>query len=73
MTKRIAVLLILAASLPALGQKRERTRHPRRSNRESYLWTAQYKDGLHTFAKHPTGACSHHGGVAQWIKPQADI
>ncbi len=29
--------------------------------------TAQCKDGTYSHAKHHTGACSHHGGVAKWL------
>jgi hypothetical protein len=28
--------------------------------------TAICRDGSHSHAEHTTGACSHHGGVAQW-------
>ncbi|MGO9152936.1 DUF3761 domain-containing protein [Mycobacterium sp.] len=28
--------------------------------------TAICRDGTHSHAEHATGACSHHGGVAQW-------
>ena len=28
--------------------------------------TAICNDGSHSFSKHHTGTCSHHGGVAQW-------
>ena len=28
--------------------------------------TAICRDGSHSHAEHATGACSHHGGVAQW-------
>jgi hypothetical protein len=30
--------------------------------------TARCKDGTYSFAKQHRGACSHHGGVAQWFK-----
>ena len=30
--------------------------------------TAKCKDGTYSFAKHHQGACSHHGGVAEWYK-----
>lgn len=29
--------------------------------------TAQCKDGTYSSSKHHEGACSHHGGVAQWL------
>jgi hypothetical protein len=28
--------------------------------------TAICNDGSHSFSKHHSGTCSHHGGVAQW-------
>jgi len=30
--------------------------------------TAKCKDGTYSYAKHHSGACSHHGGVAEWYK-----
>ena len=30
--------------------------------------TAKCKDGSYSFAKQHSGACSHHGGVAEWYK-----
>lgn len=30
--------------------------------------TAKCKDGTYSYAKHHQGACSHHGGVAEWYK-----
>jgi hypothetical protein len=30
--------------------------------------TARCKDGTYSFSKTHTGACSHHGGVAEWYK-----
>ncbi|HET6439636.1 MAG TPA: DUF3761 domain-containing protein, partial [Anaeromyxobacter sp.] len=29
--------------------------------------TAKCKDGTLSFAKHQSGACSRHGGVAEWM------
>ena len=29
--------------------------------------TARCKDGSYSYSKHHSGACSHHGGVAQWL------
>jgi hypothetical protein len=29
--------------------------------------TARCKDGTTSYSQHHTGACSHHGGVAQWL------
>jgi hypothetical protein len=28
--------------------------------------TAICNDGSHSFSRHHTGTCSHHGGVAEW-------
>jgi uncharacterized protein with FMN-binding domain len=30
--------------------------------------TAKCKDGTYSYAKQHSGACSHHGGVAEWYK-----
>src|SRR5204863_2258210 len=30
--------------------------------------TAKCKDGSMSFSAHHSGACSHHGGVAQWLQ-----
>lgn len=30
--------------------------------------TAKCKDGTYSYAKRHQGACSHHGGVAEWYK-----
>jgi len=37
------------------------------SNTDPTGATAQCKDGTYSHSKHHTGACSHHGGVAQWL------
>jgi len=29
--------------------------------------TAKCKDGSYSYSKQHSGACSHHGGVAQWL------
>ncbi len=31
--------------------------------------TAKCRDGSFSYARHHTGACSDHGGVAEWIGP----
>ncbi|MGA9761646.1 MAG: DUF3761 domain-containing protein [Gaiellaceae bacterium] len=33
--------------------------------------TARCRDGTYSFAKHHQGACSHHGGVAEWLDGSA--
>jgi hypothetical protein len=30
--------------------------------------TAKCKDGTYSHSKHHSGACSYHGGVAEWYK-----
>ncbi len=30
--------------------------------------TAKCKDGTYSMSQHHSGTCSHHGGVAQWLK-----
>jgi hypothetical protein len=37
------------------------------SNTDPTGATAQCKDGTYSHSKHHTGACSHHGGVSQWL------
>jgi hypothetical protein len=32
--------------------------------------TAKCKDGTYSKSQHHTGTCSHHGGVAEWLKAQ---
>jgi hypothetical protein len=41
---------------------------PKGSNADAAGATAKCKDGAYSHAKGHTGACSHHGGVAQWLK-----
>jgi hypothetical protein len=38
------------------------------SNADATGATARCKDGAYSHAQGHTGACSHHGGVAQWLK-----
>jgi hypothetical protein len=38
------------------------------SNADAAGATARCKDGAYSHAKGHSGACSHHGGVAQWLK-----
>jgi len=44
------------------------TSHP--SDTDPSGATAQCKDGSYSHAKHHTGACSRHGGVAKWLDAQ---
>jgi hypothetical protein len=41
---------------------------PKGSNADAAGATAKCKDGAFSHSKGHTGACSHHGGVAQWLK-----
>jgi hypothetical protein len=41
---------------------------PKGSNADATGATARCKDGAYSHAKGHSGACSHHGGVAQWLK-----
>jgi hypothetical protein len=41
---------------------------PRGSNADATGATAKCKDGAYSHAQGHSGACAHHGGVAQWLK-----
>jgi hypothetical protein len=41
---------------------------PKGSNADAANATARCKDGAYSHAQGHTGACSHHGGVGQWLK-----
>jgi hypothetical protein len=41
---------------------------PKGSNADATGATARCKDGAYSHAKGHSGACAHHGGVAQWLK-----
>ena len=41
---------------------------PKGSNADAAGATAKCKDGAYSHAQGHAGACSHHGGVAQWLK-----
>ena len=60
-------LLLLIALVTPAHHRQNFKRHPRRGPSKPALWTAYCRDGTHTFAKSHRGACSHHGGVRQWI------
>jgi len=49
-----------AATAPAASAKTS-------SNTDPTGATALCKDGTYSHSKHHTGACSHHGGVSQWL------
>jgi hypothetical protein len=50
-------------SAPAAGKAA-----PKGSNADATGAVAKCKDGTYSHAKGHTGACSHHGGVGQWLK-----
>ncbi|HME73373.1 MAG TPA: DUF3761 domain-containing protein [Myxococcota bacterium] len=52
-----------AATTPAPAAAAAKTS----SNTDPTGATAQCKDGTYSHSKHHTGACSHHGGVSQWL------
>jgi hypothetical protein len=41
--------------------------HPKSSAGDKGPPTAKCKDGTLSYAQHHTGACSNHGGVAEWL------
>jgi hypothetical protein len=45
----------------------ERKAPPRPSTAQPGQPTARCKDGTLSYAKHHSGACSHHGGVSTWL------
>jgi hypothetical protein len=49
-------------------QAAPRAAAPKGSNADAAGATARCKDGAYSHAKGHAGACSHHGGVAQWLK-----
>lgn len=82
MLKKFAILLLaFAISIPALPQTtqdsgqqsstsadKSKDKGKKKSGDESKGATAKCKDGTYSYAKHHQGACSHHGGVAEWYK-----
>lgn len=40
---------------------------PMHSNHIPRGATARCRDGAYSFSEHDRGACSHHGGVADWL------
>jgi hypothetical protein len=39
-----------------------------KSGKHPHGASAQCSDGTYSFSRHHRGACSHHGGVAQWLQ-----
>jgi hypothetical protein len=59
--KRSLVLLLLAAAIVGLGTSAAAM------GSSPPGATARCTDGTYSYAVHHQGACSHHGGVAQWL------
>ena len=55
-----------ATTAPAPATARA-TRLPQPLPQKADAATAKCKDGTLSYAKHHSGACSHHGGVARWL------
>ncbi|HKV42926.1 MAG TPA: DUF3761 domain-containing protein [Blastocatellia bacterium] len=45
-----------------------RVHRPVHADRAPAGATAQCVDGSYSFSQHHRGTCSHHGGVARWLK-----
>jgi hypothetical protein len=56
--RRLLLLALLACAIPAIAA----------ASAPPPGATARCRDGTYSFAKHHQGACSHHGGVAVWLK-----
>ncbi len=41
---------------------------PTRGNQDYGPVTARCRDGTRSFSHHERGTCSHHGGVAGWVR-----
>jgi Protein of unknown function (DUF3761) len=84
MIKKLAgFLLAVALSIPAISQplhaqqqdqsaaqskQKGKKKSGNSSQNASKNATAKCKDGTYSYAKRHQGACSHHGGVAEWYK-----
>jgi hypothetical protein len=40
----------------------------RRPSKDPRGATAKCRDGTYSYSRHASGTCSHHGGVARWIR-----
>lgn len=56
-----------AAPAPAPAAKSSSKPAASASSASSSAATAKCKDGTMSHSKHHSGACSHHGGVAEWL------
>jgi uncharacterized protein with FMN-binding domain len=57
-----------AESAPAPATPAPRTQKPTSTSEHPANATAKCKDGTFSYAAQHRGACSHHGGVAEWYK-----
>ena len=80
-TRRIVttLLVLLITVAPAFGQRHRRHKYyrnssgarvhsPMLSRRAPHGASARCADGTYTFSRNHRGTCSHHGGVAQWLR-----
>ena len=74
-----ALLLALTLCLPATARHHRRHHYYRNSSGQRvhspvhartapHGATARCNDGTYSFSQHHQGTCSHHGGVAEWLK-----
>jgi hypothetical protein len=64
--RRLAVLSFLAIGC-GLSTATVAWTSPARTGSAPAGATARCEDGTYSYAKHRQGACSHHGGVAEWL------
>ena len=70
----LAALILFAGPVDARGGGRYRSvdgsmvHGPTRGNQDYGPVTAQCRDGTRSFSHHHRGTCSHHGGVAGWVR-----
>lgn len=49
-------------------RRRRRYRRPVRARTAPAGATARCRDGTYSFSQNRRGTCSHHGGVAEWLR-----
>jgi hypothetical protein len=75
----VSTLLALTLALPASAYHRHRRHYyrnvsghlvhsPVRARSAPRGATARCNDGTYSFSEHHQGTCSHHGGVAEWLR-----
>ena len=70
------VVLLAAGAAEARGvgddyyinKSGHRVHRPMLSNRVPAGASAKCRDGTYSFSEHHRGTCSHHGGVAVWLR-----